>query len=217
MLEKHPHVFRYAWFMTYSRVWQINLLDLGEGILTDLGKIYVNMSSFDSTYYHQVGEKIPAAHYQSGKSLTIRPSTDDTNTIMLKDMSTGSWAEYLVEIPADGTYDVFMRIACKNNSKIDVYEDDVKITTIQPKATSTTDFDHWETQSFPVHFTAGKHRIKFYSNGRLYYNEWLSIGQPSQDIQSPNTTTKAIKTIENGQLLIHTNGATYNAMGQKIQ
>ena len=217
MLEKHPHVFRYAWFMTYSRVWQINLLDLGEGILTDLGKVYVNMSSFDSTYYHQVGEKIPAAHYQSGKSLTIRPSTDDTNTIMLKDMSTGSWAEYLVEIPADGTYDVFMRIACKNNSKIDVYEDDVKITTIQPKATSTTDFDHWETQSFPVHFTAGKHRIKFYSNGRLYYNEWLSIGQPSQDIQSPNTTTRAIKTIENGQLLIHTNGATYNAMGQKIQ
>ena len=215
MLEKHPHVFRYAWFMTYSSVWQINLLDLGEGKLTDLGKLYVGMSSFDSTYYHSVGEKIPAAHYQNAKSVTIRTSTDDTNTLMLKDMSTGSWAEYLVEVPKSDTYKVFMHLACKSGSKIDVYEDDQLVTTLQPTATSTTDFDTWGTQQFDVPLTAGKHRLKFYSNARLYYYEWLSIGEPTAVEQTAAQTLPA-KCIENGQLLIHTNGRTYNAFGQAV-
>ena len=215
MLEKHPHVFRYAWFMTYSSVWQINLLDLGEGKLTDLGKLYVGMSSFDSTYYHSVGEKIPAAHYQNAKSVTIRTSTDDTNTLMLKDMSTGSWAEYLVEVPKSDTYKVFMHLACKSGSKIDVYEDDQLVTTLQPTATSTTDFDTWGTQQFDVPLTAGKHRLKFYSNARLYYYEWLSIGETTAVEQTAAQTLPA-KCIENGQLLIHANGRTYNAFGQAV-
>ena len=215
MLEKHPHVFRYAWFMTYSSVWQINLLDVGEGILTDLGKVYVGMSSFDSTYYHPIGEKIPAAHYQNAKSIILLPSTDDTNTLMLKDMSTGSWAEYLVDIPSTGQYDLCMHIACKSGSKIEVYEDDVLVETIQPTATSSEDFDHWQTQSFPVNFTAGKHRIKLLSKARLYYYEWLSIGQPTaiENHQSPITNHKSI--IDN-QLVITTPTGTYNAFGTKI-
>jgi len=215
MLEKHPHVFRYAWFMTYSRVWQINLLDVGEGILTDLGKVYVGMSSFDSTYYHPIGEKIPAAHYQNAKSITLLPSTDDTNTLMLKDMSTGSWAEYLVDIPSAGQYELYMHLACKSGSKIEVYEDDVLVATIQPTATSSEDFDHWQTQSFPVNFTAGKHRIKLLSKARLYYYEWLSIGQPAaiENHQSPITNHKSI--IDN-QLVITTPTGTYNAFGTKI-
>lgn len=218
MLEKHPHIFRYAWFMTYSSVWQINLLDMGEGKLTDLGKFYVGMSSFDSTYYHSVGEKIPAAHYQNAKSVTIRPSTDDTNTLMLKDMSTGSWAEYQIDVPTSGTYDLYMRLCCKTSTKIDVYEDDVKLTTLQPQATCTTDFDTWGTQSFPIQLTAGKHRLKLYSNGRLYYNEWLSVGQPTgvENVDA-NANANANKIIIDGQLLIQAGGRMYNAMGQLVK
>lgn len=219
-LEKNPHIFRYAWFMTYSSVWQINLLDLGEGHLTDLGKFYVGMSSFDSTYYHAVGEKIPAAHYQNAKSLTIRTSTDDPNALMLKDMSTGSWAEYLVDVPADGTYDLYLRLACKAGSKIDIYEDDRKITTLQPTATATSDFDHWQTQSFPLSLTAGRHRLKLYSAARLFYYEWLSVGAPTEDLdQCSNHKYETInhKYIKNGQLFIRTANADYNVLGQKIQ
>lgn len=220
MLEKHEHIFRYAWFMTYSSVWQINLLDLGEGKLTDLGKVYTGMSSFDASYYHQVGEKIPAAHYQNAQSLTIRPSTDDTNTLMLRDMSTGSFAEYLVEIPSAGSYDVFLRLCCKAGSKIEVYEDDVLLTTLLPEATCATDFDKWATQSFPVSFTAGKHRVKLRSNGRLYYNEWLSIGQPTgvENVNdNDNDNANANKVIIDGQLLIQAGGRMYNAMGQQLR
>ena len=133
----------------------------------------------------------------------------------LKDMSTGSWAEYLVEVPKSDTYKVFMHLACKSGSMIDVYEDDQLVTTLQPTATSTTDFDTWGTQQFDVPLTAGKHRLKFYSNARLYYYEWLSIGEPTAVEQTAAQTLPA-KCIENGQLLIHTNGRTYNAFGQAV-
>lgn len=217
MLEKHPHIFRYAWFMTYSSVWQINLLDLGEGKLTDLGKVYTGISSFDSTYFHPVNAKIPAVQYQNAKSVSIRPSTDNKNALMLRDMSTGSWAEYKVEVPTAGSYDLYLRLVCKSATKIDVYEDDVLLTTLQPTATCTTEFDTWGTQSFPVQLTAGKHRLKLQSAGRMYYNEWLSIGQPTgvENVDA-NENANADKVIIDGQLLIHAGGRTYNAMGQQL-
>lgn len=216
MLEKHPHVFRYAWFMTYSSVWQINLLDMGEGILTDLGKVYVGMSSFDSTYFHPINEKIPAAHYQNGNALTLLPLTDDNNTLMLKDMSTGSWAEYLIDVPQTAQYDLCLRIACKNGSQIDIFQDDVLLTSIQPTATATDDFDHWQTQSFPVNLTAGQHRLKLYSKARLFYYEWLSIGQTTAVDQIVNPQSCNQKSIIDGRLIITTPMGTYNATGTKI-
>ena len=139
---------------------------------------------------------------------------------MLKDMSTGSWAEYLVKVPADGTYDLYLRLACKAGSKIDIYEDDRKITTLQPTATATSDFDHWQTQSFPLSLTAGRHRLKLYSTARLFYYEWLSVGAPTEDLdQCSNHKYETInhKYIKNGQFFIRTANADYNVLGQKIQ
>lgn len=218
MLEKHPMIFRYAWFMTYSSVWQINLLDMGEGNLSKLGKVYTGMSSFDENYYFPVNMRIPAAHYQNGNGLTINPSTDNTNTLMLQDMSTGSWAEYQVEIPAAGSYDVNLRIACKSGSKIEIYEDDVLLTTLQPTATSADNFETWRTQSFPVQFTAGKHRIKLYSTARLFYYEWLSIGNVPEGIDQiePNHQN-AHKYLNDGQMYIQTPAGVYTPLGAKIQ
>ncbi len=173
------------------------------------------MSSFDATYYHPAGEKIPAVQYQSSHSVTIRPSTDNANALMLKDMANGSWAEYQVEVPTTGSYDLYLRLVCKAATKIDVYEDDVLLTTLQPTATCTTDFDTWGTQSFPVQLTAGKHRLKLQSTGRMYYNEWLSIGQPT-GVENVDANANANKIIIDGQLLIHAGGRTYNAMGQQL-
>lgn len=134
---------------------------------------------------------------------------------MLKDMSTGSWAEYLVDVPATGQYDLCMHIACKSGSKIEVYEDDVLVATLQPTATSSEDFDHWQTQSFPVNLTAGQHRIKLLSKARLYYYEWLSIGQPTA-IENHKSDIINHKSIINGQLVITTPMGTYNTIGTKI-
>lgn len=217
MLEKHPHVFRYAWFMTYSSVWQINLLDLGEGRLTDLGRLYTGMSSFDSTYFHPVGLTIPAAHYQSAQSLTLVPSTADPDLLMLKDMSTGSWAEYLVDIPRSGSYSLNLHLACKSGSKIEVYEDDALVTTITPQATASTDFDHWAEQSFPVTLTAGHHRLRLLSKARLYYYDRLRLDYPDAiDSAESAKSGGAEKSLRDGQLLISTPSGTYNSLGQRI-
>lgn len=215
-LEKNPNVFRYAWFMSYGQARPANLLNPGKGQLTSLGKVYTGMSSFDATYFHPVNEKIPAVQYQSSHGVMIRPSTDDAGALMLRDMSNGSWAEYQVEVPTAGSYDLYLRLVCKSATKIDVYEDDVLLTTLQPTATCTTDFDTWGTQSFPVQLTAGKHRLKLQSTGRMYYNEWLSIGQPT-GVENVDANANADKMIIDGQLLIHAGGRTYNAMGQQLR
>ena len=112
----------------------------------------------------------------------------------------------------------FCRIACKSGSKIDIYEDDVKLTTIQPTATASADFDHWQTQSFPLSLTAGKHRLKLYSAARLFYYEWLSVGAPQGIDQLPlqGDGGSASKLLRSGQLIIRSNGQEYNAQGALI-
>jgi len=217
-LEKEPMVFRYAWFMTYSRAYQVNLLDVGEGILTDLGKVYARMSSFDSTYFHPCYAVIPASQYQDAANFKLRPSTRDSNMLMLRDMSNGAWAEYLVNIPKTDTYELGMQLVCKTNTKIEIYEDDVLAATLQPEATTGSEFDTWGERTFSVPLTQGQHRLKIKSVGRMFYLESFHIGAvPSAIPYVESEDTSVHKYIQNGELYILSNGVRYNAQGQVIK
>lgn len=217
-LEKDPMIFRYAWFMTYSRAYQVNLLDVGEGILTDLGKVYTQMSSFDSTYYHPCHIVIPAAQYQNAANIKLRPSTHNTDMLMLRDLSTGAWAEYLVDIPQTDTYDIILQLCCKSNTKIEIYQDDELKATLQPDATTGSEFDTWGERMVSVLLTKGQHRLKIRSAGRMFYLESLHIGAvPSAIPVVQGTSHSAHKYLHNGRLTIMHNGHCYNAQGQIIQ
>ena len=214
-LEKEPAIFRYAWFMTYSRAYAVNLLDLGEGNLTELGKVYVAMSSFDSSYYHPCYSRIPAVQYQSCGNVKLRVSTDDPEQVMLKDISNGSWAEYQVTVPEGGIYDITLRMACKTNTKIEFYEDDVLVHTYQPEATG--EFTDWSDRHTSIPLRAGEHRLKVRSAGRMFYLEWLSVGNAPDGIEAvPYHDLSTHKRIDNGHLVIEHNGALFTPIGQRI-
>jgi len=217
-LEKDSMIFRYAWFMTYSRAYQVNLLDVGEGNLTDLGKVYTRMSSFDSTYFHPCYSIIPAAQYQNASNIKLRPSTHKADMLMLRDISNGSWAEYLVDIPTTAKYDLSLQLVCKTNTKIEIYEDDVLVATLQPTATTGSEFDTWGVFTSSVPLTQGQHRLKIKSAGRMFYLESFNIGAAPVAIPTVESTDSNIqKYIQNGELYILSNGVRYNAQGQIIK
>jgi hypothetical protein len=71
-LELNPQVEKYAWFIPrtnndgefpYMQLLKKVQGTVLPGTLTELGQIYVNMSSFDLSKYYGLGEKIPAKNY----------------------------------------------------------------------------------------------------------------------------------------------------------
>lgn len=177
-LEKNPDIFRYAWFMTYSSVRPINLLQPGEGKLTDLGKFYTQYSSFDENHYFQPEQTIQAEHYIDFNSVKVRPdTTDDGKTLIVQDISNGSWVEYQVELPEAGNYYLQLRLACKTNAKIQVLSNGQQIAEYLPTPTAQDDFAHWQTQTVPVQLPAGKQTIRVKSAGRMFYLNHLKISR----------------------------------------
>ncbi|MCQ2324763.1 MAG: glycosyl hydrolase [Paludibacteraceae bacterium] len=212
-LEKNPHVFRYAWFMSYGMAREANLLAPGEGVLTDLGKVYVGMSSFDSTYYSPIKTPIPAAHYQEANGISLTASQND-NSISICMPQSEAYAEYLVDVPSTNTYDLIMHLCCKKSTKITIIEDGNVLATLQPEPTTGTEFDTWAERSVSVNLTQGKHHLRIKSEGRMFYMDTFSIGKAESDIpQIKQQNTTPVKVLEKGQLMIQSNGKHYTILG----
>lgn len=118
MLESDENVGGYSWFIARAGgSWSaISLLnnDYQNPALTDLGRLYVNFSSFDRNCWYGKGEAIPAEHYsahnmcgvQTGwkEVFKVRPCTDSAGELMILCYQPDAWVEYQVEVPEDGTY-----------------------------------------------------------------------------------------------------------------
>lgn len=113
-LESNPDVERYAWFIPRgaeaenSYPYMFLLSKSQPTALTDCGKVYVNMSSFDKSVWYTKGLPIPAEHYancnmsettatQWCESVRLRPTTDTTGVLELTSFRTGKWVEYQVD------------------------------------------------------------------------------------------------------------------------
>lgn len=122
LLEKNPMVEKYAWFiprhgsttsfpyMQLLRNVRVNP-DVNPGLLTELGKIYVNMSSFDSAHYFGINEKIPVKDYIESFYVILEESTDSTSNIPIQlcNFQNGIYVDYLVDVPTAGEYPLYLR------------------------------------------------------------------------------------------------------------
>lgn len=170
MLEQHPDVYRYAWFMAYTtnKNWNaINLISsktIGE--LSDLGVIFVNMPTFDKSVWQPVGEMIAASEYVDQSGVSLQPTTDKTDTNFALDVIDfgGSTKTdkiiYQFHVPAAGKYTLHLRLAASSNTKLDLYaNDDLVLNSQVLKATGGKGL--WDDDYVDIELPAGDVSLKF--------------------------------------------------------
>lgn len=124
-LESKPSVFRYAWFIPrgdYNYKTNYNLLSASAPYcLTDLGKVFVNMSTWDQSVVYKPGKNIPAEQYVSCTGpVHLQPSTDG-GVLDLKDFKEGCSTSYNVNLPKAGGYTIRVRyLSDKANPQLTV-------------------------------------------------------------------------------------------------
>ena len=93
--------------------------DVSSPELTELGRVYVNFSSFDKNCWYGRHEVIPAEHYvahnmcgvQTGWKdvFKVRPCTDSAGELMILCYQQDAWVEYQIEVEKTGTYSLGAR------------------------------------------------------------------------------------------------------------
>ncbi len=114
MLEADPDVFRYAWFIPRghgeSQCHNSLLGSKSPFALTDLGKVFVNMSTQDKSLWYKAGTVIPAEHYNSCTgAIHLAPTDDSVGVLSLTDLKKDTAVDYQIEIPEDATYTLTLR------------------------------------------------------------------------------------------------------------
>ena len=149
LLESDSAVGGYSWYMTRAEGnWAaISLLndDPKKPALTDLGKLYVNFSSFDKNCRYVPGEPIPAAHYAANnlsgtttgwsEVFKVRPCTDAFGNLMVVCDTPQAWMEYQVEVSSDGTYALAARYS-GDGAKLSLSIDGGEAQTVELPASS---------------------------------------------------------------------------------
>lgn len=196
-MEKDPDVFRYSWFLTRSTPNQesTDILAPGAGTLTDLGKIYTNMSSYDKAYFHHVNKVIEAEHYIS-KSVTyckwngsactwpssvlLEATTDVSGKLDAYHFASptayaNDTVYYQIDIPATQDYTIDFRVNSTAASTIAVrtYPGNILLGTTASLNTSGA----WATKKLTnINLVAGKQKIYLTaSNGAPLKINWLKI------------------------------------------
>ncbi len=156
MLEQNDLVERYAWFMarsgSFNSAWHNSLLQASQPYdLTDLGKVFVNISTFDDSIVYGKGDVIPAEQYCYADGLfSLSPSTDG-GVLDVKDFNKGSEVRYHLNLPSAGTYTLKLRFQTYMESSMSVgVEGAMKSIDLQNTA------HEWKTGSVKLDLPAGK-------------------------------------------------------------
>ncbi|MBP9016818.1 MAG: carbohydrate-binding protein [Paludibacteraceae bacterium] len=196
-LELNPQVEKYAWFIPrtnndgefpYMQLLKKVQGSVLPGTLTELGQIYVNMSSFDLSKYYGLGEKIPAKNYVKSAPVQLESSTDlseEAYPIQICNFEKNVFAEYLIDIPQAGTYPLSLRMACPANIQpvFKIYSNGNVVTSTDSVAVSSTGGQNiWDTKIINVNLPQGKQRIRIASSGLAtgVKLQWVSLSNVNE-------------------------------------
>lgn len=191
-MEANPNVVRYAWFIPRtsgsvdSYPYMQLLTKTQPYTLTNLGKVFVNMSSFDKTTYYGKGTVIPAAHYTAlnstanatqentwSPSVYLRPTTDKSGAIEVYDFLKDRWMEYQIDVPSDGSYKLKFRHASYSDATIAITIDGQANKTWNLAKTGEDNI--WKTSDTDITLSKGKHIIRLTMQSGTTCLNWLSF------------------------------------------
>lgn len=223
MLEQSEYVFRYSWFKAkgsatnpYFRLLinpNIITKNPAVGTLSNAGQFYVNLSGYDKNKYYLPGEKILAKDYTFANTSGLQLNTDEAfmlSTVVVSSFDLGAKLEYQVEVPADGIYNLEIRMSGRKFlqlPKIGIYVDGSSSAAVQQEMKdtgATSSDDRWDTQTIAVPLSAGRHTLQLRSlqSTECKFN-WLRL--------------TAGTGIENVQADTNNNEAIYDLLGRKVE
>lgn len=180
MLELSDLVEGYAWFMAngsadtypYFSIFQSNT---PSSDLSVLGKVYVNMSTFDTAKFYGPGEKVFAKDYVDAtrdlQQIKVRPNTDTGCDSPLQiEVPASGWMQYQIEAPVSGSYSLSIRMNSTADNKMMLYVDGKRVQT----ETLTSTAGMWTERAFHSDLVAGCHNVMFYnsSSSPFLMDEW---------------------------------------------
>ena len=173
MLEQSEIVDGYAWFMgnfdggatafPYMSIFQTNS---PTSQLSELGKVYVYMSAFDTSRFYTPGESVMAKDYinasTDNQQVKVRPNSEEESSIPLQiEIPAGGKCEYLIDAPADGTYTFTVHCKSSGNSALTLYSDAVK----SGEAKTTADNSEWSDMAVSAELPAGQQTLTLANSG----------------------------------------------------
>ncbi|MDB5257464.1 MAG: phosphoribosylformylglycinamidine synthase [Chitinophagaceae bacterium] len=224
-MEKDPNIFRYSWFLLRSSpsTTSTDIFSQTTGSLTNLGNIYLHMSSYDENYFHSVNATIEAEHYISKSvtycdwngsvctwpySIMLEPTTDvsgklDAYHFASPVANTNDTLYYNVDIPTTQTYTIDFRVNSTAASTIAVrtFPGNVLLGTTASLNTA----GGWQTKTLAgVNLSAGQQKIYLTaSNGTPLKLNWLRINCSSSCGTLPVTLTSfAVSGLSNHSALL---------------
>lgn len=187
-LEQSDLVEGYAWFMANpednsGKPWMGCFVDGKRNYseLNDLGKVYVNMSTFDTEKFYAPNELIKAKDYIDAstdeRQVKIRPNTDPGNSLPLQvELPVfGSYSKYQINAPWDGEYKIKIRVKTTASTDFRFYMDE-KASTITLITLPNT-YGRWQDYEFYVTLTKGTHTPNLYniSSTPIVISSWMYV------------------------------------------
>ncbi|WP_430815115.1 cellulase family glycosylhydrolase [Carboxylicivirga sp. RSCT41] len=191
-LECEPLIERYAWFLPRggksekSFPYMFLLKNSTSVELTDLGKVYTQLSTMDKNTYYTPQQKIEAEHYSSiciseciGNEgwiggPRVRVCTDASDeSLELFDFKEEHWVEYQIEAPEEGEYEFDIRYASENGAQIDLNIDGLPNHTLLLSNTGGT--EAWQTVQASIKLLKGKQTIRIKLNSGVMMLNWFSF------------------------------------------
>ncbi len=188
--EAEPLIERYAWFKydgspnNHPR-YALRPSGNTSGELTELGKVYVNMSSLDKNLYYGHNQVIPAEHYSNSNlseavdggtstiaSIQLKATSDVTGILDVTNFGLPKWLEYNISPVVKGDYNLIIRYASAGDSQCKIYVNNVEVAEIDlPKTGGYTDWETIITPAIPL--KAGQQIIRITpSKGMISMNWW---------------------------------------------
>lgn len=160
LLEADDAVFRYAWFIPRgngdAQCHNSLLMSQKPFGLTDLGNVFVNMSTQDKTLWYKPEQVIPAEHYNGvSGNVHLSPCTDATGILQLTDLKKDTRVEYQIELPEDDTYTLELRYNTYYQSPLMVLLDGKELGILELE---NTDYN-WKNRLVDIPLPAGKHTL----------------------------------------------------------
>lgn len=208
-LEQSDLVEGYAWFMAngksseypYNSLLKINSVNSD---LSDLGKIYVYMSSFDTEKYYAPNEQILAKDYidatTDNQQAKLRPNTESGSEVPLQvEMQRGTRTKYQIEVPSAGEYIFTVHIKSSAKTKINFYIDGKNSAAHELEQTNGT----WNDRTFSITLPEGKHDIALHNTSTSFLINSFCFTSSPTGIGNVNTAPT------------DTNTDIYNLAGQR--
>jgi len=191
-LECEPLIERYAWFLPRggksenSFPYMFLLKNSSSVKLTELGKVYTQLSSMDKDLFYTLGDKVEAEHYSSinisecignegwvdGPRVRVCSDASD-ESLELYDFKKEQWVEYQIEAPEAGEYDFDIRYASESGAQIELNVEGLPQHTLL--LSNTGDAKAWETVQAPIKLSKGKQKIRMKLKSGMMMLNWFSF------------------------------------------